>query len=313
LVSGAATFSSTVSATKVILSLGAEQAELTSAFNNDFKLTNSGAFRIINNANTVALLTVTNAGAATFSSTITAGDAIAVSSGSTGTGNSFYLYNSSTVKQWNIVNIGSGVSGRSGNFEINNNSFDIFSITQTGRIGIGTTSPGYMFHVQGNLTSSQSLFYNTLNAGTEANLLLRLGSNCSNTNSTYISGGIFGVADKFYIYGNGNMVNANNSYGPLSDIKLKENITDATPKLDKLMQVRIVNYNLISDPELKQIGVVAQELEKVFPGLVDEHIDKDEEGNLLDTTTKSVKMSVFVPILIKAVQELNERLNKAGL
>jgi hypothetical protein len=79
------------------------------------------------------------------------------------------------------------------------------------------------------------------------------------------------------------------------------------------MQVRIVNYNLISDPELKQIGVVAQELEKVFPGLVDEHIDKDEEGNLLDTTTKSVKMSVFVPILIKAVQELNERLNKAGL
>jgi hypothetical protein len=62
LVSGAATFSSTVSATKVILSLGAEQAELTSAFNNDFKLTNSGTFRIINNANTVALLTVTNAG-----------------------------------------------------------------------------------------------------------------------------------------------------------------------------------------------------------------------------------------------------------
>jgi len=59
---GAGTFSSTVSATKVILSLGAEQAELTSAFNNDFKLTNSGNFRIINNSNTAALMTVTNAG-----------------------------------------------------------------------------------------------------------------------------------------------------------------------------------------------------------------------------------------------------------
>ena len=44
------------------------------------------------------------------------------------------------------------------------------------------------------------------------------------------------------IYGNGNIVNANNSYGALSDIKLKENIIDTSPKLDKLMQVRVVNY-----------------------------------------------------------------------
>ena len=204
-------------------------------------------------------------------------------------------------------------------FIIKTNSSERMRITSGGLVGIGV-SPSYMFHVQGNLTQSQSLFYNTLNAGTEANILLRLGSNCNNTNCTYLSGGIFGVADKFYIYGNGNMVNANNSYGPLSDIKLKENITDATPKLDKLMQVRIVNYNLISDPNLKQIGVIAQELEQIFPGLVDQHIDKDEEGNLLETTTKSVKMSVFVPMLIKAMQEqqeiiqdLKSRLDKAGL
>jgi hypothetical protein len=105
------------------------------------------------------------------------------------------------------------------------------------------------------------------------------------------------------IMGNGNITNANNSYGPYSDIKLKENIVDATPKLDKLLQVRIVNYNLKTDPELKQLGVVAQELEQVFPGLVDEHVDKDAEGNDLGTTTKSVKMSVFVPMLIKAIQE----------
>jgi archaellum component FlaG (FlaF/FlaG flagellin family) len=128
------------------------------------------------------------------------------------------------------------------------------------------------------------------------------------------------TGDKFRVYTNGNVVNSNNSYGPLSDIKLKENITDTSAKLDKLMQVRIVNYNLINDPELKQIGVIAQELEQVFPGLVDEHQDTDREGNDLGSTTKSVKMSVFVPILIKAmqeqnqiIQELNERLNKAGL
>jgi hypothetical protein len=110
------------------------------------------------------------------------------------------------------------------------------------------------------------------------------------------------VAD-IQIFGNGNVVNANNSYGPFSDIKLKENIVDATPKLDKLMQVRIVNYNLKADPDLKQIGVIAQELEQVFPGLVDETPDRDKDGNDLGTTTKSVKMSVFVPMLIKAMQE----------
>ena len=124
--------------------------------------------------------------------------------------------------------------------------------------------------------------------------------------SEYFLAGSSGGTIKVYIYTNGNIVNTNNSYGPISDIKLKENIVDATPKLDDLMKVRIVNYNLKSDlgyDSSKQIGVIAQELEQVFAGLVDEHIDRDGEGNDLGTTTKSVKMSVFVPMLIKAIQE----------
>ena len=110
----------------------------------------------------------------------------------------------------------------------------------------------------------------------------------------------------FNVTSNGNVTNTNNSYGPISDIKLKENIVDATPKLDDLMKVRIVNYNLKADlgyENHKQIGVIAQELEQVFAGLVDESPDKDEEGNALGTTTKSVKMTVFIPMLIKALQE----------
>jgi hypothetical protein len=104
------------------------------------------------------------------------------------------------------------------------------------------------------------------------------------------------------IYTNGNIINTNNSYGQISDIKLKENIVDATPKLEKLNQVRVVNFNFIGDQQ-KQLGVVAQELEQVFPGMIDESPDKDAEGNDLGTVTKSVKYSVFVPMLIKALQE----------
>jgi hypothetical protein len=108
--------------------------------------------------------------------------------------------------------------------------------------------------------------------------------------------------DQFRIASTGNVTNTNNSYGAISDIKLKENITAATPKLADLMQVKICNFNFIGDTT-KQIGVIAQELETVFPGMVDDSPDPGSKNNDLGTTTKSVKYSVFVPILIKAMQE----------
>ena len=117
---------------------------------------------------------------------------------------------------------------------------------------------------------------------------------------------------RFRVWSNGNVVNSNNSYGSISDIKLKENIVDATPKLNKLMDVKVRNYNLIGE-NTKQIGVVAQELEEIFPSMVDISHDLDSEGNDLGTTTKSVKYSVFVPMLIKAIQELNTKVEAQAL
>ena len=70
------------------------------------------------------------------------------------------------------------------------------------------------------------------------------------------------------------------------------------------MKVQVRQYNFKTDQTHKQIGVIAQELEQVFPAMVEETADKDMEGNDLGTTTKSVKYSVFVPMLIKAMQEL---------
>jgi hypothetical protein len=113
----------------------------------------------------------------------------------------------------------------------------------------------------------------------------------------------YGNAGQAIIKGDGDLENTNNSYGAVSDIKLKENITDATPKLSGLLDVRVVNYNLIAQPDVKQIGVIAQELEIIFPALVKESPDLDDDGEDLGTTTKSVKYSVFVPMLIKAIQE----------
>ena len=57
-------------------------------------------------------------------------------------------------------------------------------------------------------------------------------------------------------------------------------------------------------PTHKQIGVVAQELETVSAGLVDEQIDRDDNtGADLGTTTKGVKYSVLYVKAIKCLQE----------
>ena len=134
------------------------------------------------------------------------------------------------------------------------------------------------------------------------------------------------------IFGNGNVVNSNNSYGSVSDIKLKENVVNTSPKLDKLMQVRVVNYNLIGDDQ-KQIGVIAQEVEKIFPSVIDEtkdtkqiEVEKEREKTLEDgtveiekytetetvetgETTKNVKYSVIYMMMLKGMQELNDKVD----
>jgi len=180
------------------------------------------------------------------------------------------------------------------------------TLDASGNLLVGTTSGSNKLTVVNSASFAAAInSQNTRNVSGDFAFATTLGSNCSNTSSYHIISST-GGADKFYVFGNGNVVNTNNSYGPLSDVKLKENIVDATPKLQDLMRVRIVNYNLKAElgyESHKQIGVVAQELEQVFAGLVDEMPDKDAEGNDLGTTTKSVKMSVFTPMLIKAIQE----------
>ena len=112
----------------------------------------------------------------------------------------------------------------------------------------------------------------------------------------------------FRVYSNGNVVNTNNSYGAISDIKLKENIVDANSQWDDLKAIQVRNYNFKEGQIHTQLGVVAQEVELVSPGLVSESPDRDEEGNDLGTVTKSVNYSVLYMKAVKALQEAMERI-----
>jgi hypothetical protein len=165
-------------------------------------------------------------------------------------------------------------------------------IDGSGNVLIGTVSQnvsGRVFNVYSASNVPASLYRGTTGTGDE---VFEVRSNVGGTNTQTLK-----------VTANGNVTNTNGSYSSYSDIKLKENIVDASAKLDKLNQIRIVNYNLIGNQE-KHIGVIAQELEQICPSLIEESKDVDNDGNDLGTTTKGVKYSIFIPMLIKAVQEL---------
>jgi hypothetical protein len=172
-------------------------------------------------------------------------------------------------------------------------------INASGNFGVGTTTPGTSYSELVNFTATATnqpslTLLNTNASFANDALQVRTANSSANGNSwNMITGWSSTTTLNFLVRGNGNVLNSNNSYGSLSDQRLKENIVDATPKLEKLNQVRIVNFNIIGD-EQKQLGVVAQELEQIFPGMIEEGSDG----------MKGVKYSVFVPMLIKAIQEL---------
>jgi hypothetical protein len=114
--------------------------------------------------------------------------------------------------------------------------------------------------------------------------------------------------NSFRVWSNGNVINTNNSYGQISDAKLKENIEDAGLQWNDLKAVRVRNFNFKDGQTHRQIGVIAQEIEQVSPGLVFQTPDRDEDGNETGEVTKGVNYSVLYMKAVKALQEAMERI-----
>ena len=140
----------------------------------------------------------------------------------------------------------------------------------------------------------------------------------SNGTTYALISGVYGGSDvvgsngttSFRVWSNGNVQNTNNSYTAISDVKLKENIVDASSQWDDIKALQVRNYNLKEGQTHKQIGLIAQEVEPISPGLVYESPDRDEDGNDLGTVTKSVNYSVLYMKAVKALQEAMERIEQ---
>ena len=88
-----------------------------------------------------------------------------------------------------------------------------------------------------------------------------------------------------------------------SDRKLKENI-GPTPinALDKINALNLVAFDYIKDKTHEEIGLIAQEVLNIIPGVIEKY--EDEDNHL------TINYSKFVPYLIKAIQELNKKIER---
>lgn len=87
-----------------------------------------------------------------------------------------------------------------------------------------------------------------------------------------------------------------------SDRRLKENIKESPVNaLDKIQALNMVSFDFIENQKHEEVGLIAQEVQEVVPHAV----ETDEVTSYL-----SINYSKFVPYLLKAVQELDQKIKE---
>jgi hypothetical protein len=166
-------------------------------------------------------------------------------------------------------------------------SSESMRIDSSGNVLVGATSQIGSSRFSAKATSNNTPISGQNNATVTTVALFNLYSNVGSTGAL-----------KFQIQADGDAFNTNNSYGSLSDERLKSNIINASSQIDDIMAVQVRSYTLNETGDT-HIGVVAQELEASgMSGLVQEN----EDG------MKSVKYSVLYMKAIKALQEAVTRI-----
>ena len=147
--------------------------------------------------------------------------------------------------------------------------------------------------VDGNISASK--FYHG-NSSIDANLRITF----QESSATYYNAPAGSSGDWVHVFRrNGSdlgYIHSNGSYYQASDLRLKTNFEPLTNVIDSIKQIRGLKYNFknsVSDK--KSYGLIAQDVEKVFPELV----TINEDGEKL----KSISYSNMVPILVEAIKE----------
>ena len=183
------------------------------------------------------------------------------------------------------------------------NSTERMRIDSSGNLLVGTTSAAGSRMVVDGATGGTAVLstINSTGSGNQFGMSSSLGSTANNTNSAHFQGSTTSVGN-WYLYGNG-------TNGFTSDRRLKKNIeTTRDGYLEDICKLRVVKYNwkIDVDGTDKELGLIAQEVEQVFPKLVQDDLNRVSPDD--ETVYKTLKSSVIPFMLLKAIQELNARL-----
>jgi hypothetical protein len=186
-------------------------------------------------------------------------------------------------------------------------------------MGAWTTASGDNSTAMGHSTTASGDRSSTMGDNTTASDYgsLSIGS-YNSVNSSVTTGGsatAFNTANAAFVIGNGTWLNQSDAFvvyfngdatlaGDLtinSDARLKDNIQPLGSTLNKLHHIEGKTYSLKKDEEhTPKIGVLAQEVQAVFPELVTEGAD----GIL------SVNYQGLVPVLINAINEQDAKMSE---
>ena len=176
-------------------------------------------------------------------------------------------------------------------------------VNSSGDVGIGTTGNASRLDVR--KAAGATAIVSSYNQSTTGNVYGYYSDlqSTGNSTSSYHYAGVTQGVNVWYLYGNGT-----SSWS--SDQRLKKNIeTTRDGYLEDLCKLRVVKYNWHTDAEDKprELGLIAQEVEEVFPGLVEDAL------HTLDGTKtkyKVLKGSVLPFMLLKALQEANTKIDE---
>ena len=183
------------------------------------------------------------------------------------------------------------------------NMVESMRIDSSGNLLVGTTSAAGSRMVVNGATGGTAVLstINSTGSGNQFGMSSSLGSTANNTSSAHFQGSTTSVGN-WYLYGNG-------TNGFTSDRRLKKNIeTTRDGYLEDICKLRVVKYNwkIDVDGTDKELGLIAQEVEQVFPKLVQDDLNRVSPDD--ETIYKTLKSSVIPFMLLKAIQELNARL-----
>lgn len=196
-------------------------------------------------------------------------------------------------------------AGGSNVLSLRTNNTERMRIDSSGNLLVGKTSTAAGVGEKFGLTTStdNAAIYITPTNASYSSTIVYINTTRAASAGFDFYGGYANSVGQFRVTGSGTIFAQNTSVQSISDKRLKENIQDATDGLEVITALRPVRYDWktgYGNDRKNQLGFIAQEVEAVFPEAVSEwQVNKEDE-----TAYKTVGPSAFIPVLVKAIQEL---------